>query len=139
MLRKSGMKALFLREKDGRANYIGILEEPRAGQESLLGLLICMVPTAVGVWFAFRPTERLLSFMRPLTLGAVFAALSNFALAIANGFVAISMMTGLDVHGVRVVGAVFMEGFGAHEKRDLPHFRCRSGRHCVIGQDARSK
>jgi hypothetical protein len=48
--------------------------------------------------------------MRPLTLGAVFAALCNFVLAIANGFVAISMMTGLDLAGVRVVGAVFMEG-----------------------------
>jgi len=48
--------------------------------------------------------------MRPLTLGAVFAALCNFVLAVANGFVAISMMSGLDLAGVRVVGAVFMEG-----------------------------
>jgi len=24
-------------------------------------------------------------------------------------------------------------------KSDLPHFRCRSGRHCVVGQDARSE
>jgi hypothetical protein len=61
-------------------------------------------------WFAFRPGERLLTLMRPLTLGAVFAALCNFALAIANGFVAISMMSGLDLSGVRRVGAVFMEG-----------------------------
>ena len=60
--------------------------------------------------FAFRPSERLLSIMRPLTLGAVFAALCNFVLAIANGFVAISTMSGLDLTGVRVVGAVFMEG-----------------------------
>jgi len=34
----------------------------------------------------------------------------NFVLAIANGFVAISMMSGLDLSGVRCVGAVFMEG-----------------------------
>ena len=51
-----------------------------------------------------------MSIMRPLTLGAVFAALCNFVLAIANGFVAISTMSGLDLTGVRVVGAVFMEG-----------------------------
>jgi len=73
-------------------------------------MLICIVPAVAGAWFAFRPSERLLSIMRPLTLGAVFAALCNFVLAIANGFVAISTMSGLDLTGVRVVGAVFMEG-----------------------------
>jgi len=73
-------------------------------------MLMCIVPAVAGAWFAFRPSERLLSIMRPLTLGAVFAALCNFVLAIANGFVAISTMSGLDLTGVRVVGAVFMEG-----------------------------
>jgi hypothetical protein len=51
----------------------------------LLSFLICMVPAVLGVCFAFRPCERLLALMRPLTLGAVFAALCSFALAIANG------------------------------------------------------
>ena len=77
---------------------------------SLFGLLVCSVPMLAGAWFALRPSERLLSLMRPLTLGAVFAVLCNFVLAIANGFVAISMISGLDLQGVRVVGAVFMEG-----------------------------
>jgi hypothetical protein len=77
---------------------------------SLFGLLICTVPMVAGAWFAFRPSERLLALMRPLTLGAVFSALCSFVLAIANGFIAISMMSGLDLPGVRVVGAVFMEG-----------------------------
>ncbi len=81
-----------------------------ASPASLLGLLICTIPLLVGAWFAFRPSERLLALMRPLTLGAVFAALCSFVLAIANGFVAISMMSGLDLPGVRIVGAVFMEG-----------------------------
>ena len=81
-----------------------------ASYASLFGMLICIVPAVAGAWFAFRPSERLLSIMRPLTLGAVFAALCNFVLAIANGFVAISTMSGLDLTGVRVVGAVFMEG-----------------------------
>ena len=81
-----------------------------ASYASLFGMLMCIVPAVAGAWFAFRPSERLLSIMRPLTLGAVFAALCNFVLAIANGFVAISMMSGLDLTGVRVVAAVFMEG-----------------------------
>lgn len=81
-----------------------------ASYASLMGMLICIVPAVAGAWFAFRPSERLLSIMRPLTLGAVFAALGNFVLAIANGFVSISMMSGLDLTGVRLVGAVFMEG-----------------------------
>jgi hypothetical protein len=81
-----------------------------AGNAALLGMLICIVPAVAGASFAFRPGERLLSVMRPLTLGAVFAALCNFVLAIANGFVAISRMTGLDLAAVRVVGATFMEG-----------------------------
>ncbi len=77
---------------------------------SLFGFLISFVPAVAGAWFALRPSERLLAMMRPLTLGALFAALCNFVLAIANGFVAVSMMSGLDLPGVRVVGAVFMEG-----------------------------
>jgi hypothetical protein len=81
-----------------------------AGNASLLGLVICMVPAVAGAWFALRPGERLLSVMRPLTLGGIFAAVCNFVLAIANGFAAISTMNALDLHGVHSVGAVFMEG-----------------------------
>jgi len=81
-----------------------------AGFASLFGLLICIIPAIAGAWFAFRPTERLLTLMRPLTFGAVFSAVCNFVLAIANDFIAISMMTGLDLPGFRRVGAVFMEG-----------------------------
>ena len=81
-----------------------------ASNASLLGMLICIVPAVAGAWFAFRPSERLLSIMRPLTLGAVFAALCNFVLAIANGFAAIGTMSRLDLTGIHVVGAGFMEG-----------------------------
>jgi hypothetical protein len=74
-------------------------------------MLICIVPAVAGAGFAFRPSERRLSLMRPLTLGAVFVALGNFALTLANGCKAVSMMKGLDLASVRVAGAVFMEGF----------------------------
>jgi hypothetical protein len=81
-----------------------------AGYASLFGLAMCIVPAVVAARFAMRPSDRLLALMRPLTLGGVFATLCNFALSIANGFVAISTMTGLDLHAVRVAGAVFSEG-----------------------------
>jgi len=81
-----------------------------ASYASLLGLLICSIPLLAAAWFAFKPSERLLALMRPLTLGAVFCCLSNFVLAIAKGFVGISMMDGLDLPAVRTVGAIFMEG-----------------------------
>ena len=77
---------------------------------SLLGLLICAVPAAVGAWFAIRPSERLLSLMRPLTLAAIFSALCSFVLAIANGFLTVSTMNSLDLTGVRHVAVVVAEG-----------------------------
>jgi hypothetical protein len=81
-----------------------------AGFASLLGLLICAVPTVVGVWFALRPGERLLSLMRPLTLAAIFSALCSFVLALANGARMASTMNGLDLDGIHRVGAVLSEG-----------------------------
>jgi hypothetical protein len=77
---------------------------------SLFGLLLCAVPAAVGLWFAIRPSERLLSLMRPLTLAAVFSALCSFVLAITNGCLTVSTMNSLDLEGVRLVGAVLSEG-----------------------------
>lgn len=83
---------------------------PNASPAALFGFLICTVPLLAAVWFAFRPSERLLAIMRPLTLGAVFSALCTFTLAIANGSIAVSMMNGLDLAGVRLVGTVLCEG-----------------------------
>ncbi len=81
-----------------------------ASLASLLGLLICAVPVAVGAWFAIRPSERLLPLMRPLTLAAIFSALCSFVLAITNGFQTVSTMNTLDLTGVRRVAVVVTEG-----------------------------
>lgn len=81
-----------------------------ASPASLLGLLLCIVPVIAAGWFVLRPSERLLSLMRPLTLGAVFSALCTFVLAIANGCIALSMMNGLDLASVRWVGTGLSEG-----------------------------
>lgn len=83
-----------------------------ASYASLFGFLLCCVPMIVGARFALRPSERLLALMRPLTLGGVFSVLCNLVLAMANGFIAISMMGGLDLQGVHVVAAVLNEGLG---------------------------
>ncbi|HEY6344947.1 MAG TPA: AMP-binding protein [Bryobacteraceae bacterium] len=50
VLRKSGMKALFLLEKDARANYLEILEEARAGQKLPLEHVILLDHPS---WFRF--------------------------------------------------------------------------------------
>ena len=76
---------------------------------SLLGMLLCMVPLLTGVWYAFSPSERLLSLMRPLTLGAIFSAACTFALALANGCVDISMMDRLDPQPIQHVATFLSE------------------------------
>ena len=76
---------------------------------SLLGMLLCMVPLLVGAWYAFRPSERLLSLMRPLTLGAIFSAVCTFVLALANGCVDISVMNHLDPQSIQVVASILTE------------------------------
>jgi hypothetical protein len=83
---------------------------PGAGNASLFGLLICAVPMVFGAWLAARPSERLLSLMRPLTLMGIFSAVCNLVLALANGARAASMMKGLDLDGIHRVGAVLSEG-----------------------------
>ncbi len=81
-----------------------------ASYASLLGLLICTLPTLAGAWYCFSPGERLLALMRPLTLAAIFAALCSFLLALVNGVRAISVMKALDADSVRLVGVIMKEG-----------------------------
>ena len=78
---------------------------------SLFGMLICMVPAVAGAWFAIRPSERLLAFMRPLSLAAIFSAVCSFLLAVTNGFQTLSLPSNaLDASGVRLTAAVMTEG-----------------------------
>ena len=60
------------------------------GIAAILGALTCAAPMVMGVWFAFRPSERLLGLMRPLTLAATFAGVSNTTLGLVNTLVWIS-------------------------------------------------
>ncbi len=77
---------------------------------SLFGLLICAVPALMGAWFAFRPSERVLSLMRPLTMAAIFSALCSFMLAITNGFQMVATAKTLDLDRARLAALVVTEG-----------------------------
>ena len=61
-----------------------------ASYAAILGMIISLTPALAGAWFAIRPSERLLSYMRPLSLAGIFAALCTISLGITNGAVALS-------------------------------------------------
>ena len=71
---------------------------------AVLGLLIAFTPTLAGIWFALRPSERQLSYMRPLTLAGIFAAFCTGALGIMNGAIGLSRHPGVDQQ--MVLGAI---------------------------------
>src|SRR5262245_13677212 len=63
-------------------------ELSRAGIVALFGIFVGLIPLFVAVSYMFRPTDRTLALMRPLTLATVFAGLntlfSGFAAAFRN-------------------------------------------------------
>ena len=67
-----------------------------ASYAAIPGMLISFTPALAGIWFAIRPTERLLSYMRPLNLAGIFAAFCTVALGVANGAIGLSRHPGLD-------------------------------------------
>jgi hypothetical protein len=81
-----------------------------ASYASLFGLLICAAPLVAGAWFAVRPSERLLSLVRPLTLAAIFSALCSLVLATTNGLLTIGRATSLDPASIRLAAVVVTEG-----------------------------
>lgn len=63
----------------------------------ILGLVISATPALMGAWFALRPSERLLSYMRPLSLAGLFAALCTISLGMTNGTIALSRQPGINI------------------------------------------
>lgn len=57
---------------------------------AVLGMMISLTPALAAVCFAIRPSERLLSYVRPLSLAGVFAALCTISLGATNGAIALS-------------------------------------------------
>ena len=55
-----------------------------------MGALVSASPLVMAGFYLFRPSERLLALMRPLTLAAVFAAVANTVLGLVNMLVYVS-------------------------------------------------
>ena len=60
------------------------------GIVAILGALVSAAPMVMGAAYALRPSDRTLALMRPLSLAAVFAALSNTFLGLVNSLVYVS-------------------------------------------------
>jgi hypothetical protein len=57
-----------------------------AGIVAIFGMLVSLVPLGVAVAYMFRPTDRLLALMRPVSLATIFAALNTFLSGLAATF-----------------------------------------------------
>lgn len=53
-----------------------------AGPMALASMFVCLLPLAMGLAYAIRPTEERLARMRTLSLAAVFATVSGTALGL---------------------------------------------------------
>ena len=58
----------------------------QAGPAALIGTFMGLLPLGYGILYAFRPSERRLAVMRPLSLTAIFASISATALGVVNFF-----------------------------------------------------
>ena len=56
-----------------------------AGVVAIFGMVVSLIPLFTAVMYMFRPTDRLLSLMRPLTLATIFAALNTFFSGLGAG------------------------------------------------------
>lgn len=48
----------------------------QAGPAALQSLIISLLPLAMAIFYAMRPSEQRLAYMRPLSLAAIFGALA---------------------------------------------------------------
>ena len=62
-----------------------------ASLSAFLGMAISFAPALAGAWFAIRPSERMLAYMRPLSLAGIFAALCTVALGLTNMAIGMSL------------------------------------------------
>jgi len=54
------------------------------GIVAILSLLVGILPAALGVLYAFRPSEAKLSLVRPVSLSAIFAGLAGLVVGLIN-------------------------------------------------------
>jgi len=54
-----------------------------AGVVAIFGMLVSLLPLAVAATYMVRPSERLLTLMRPISLATIFAALNTLLSGLA--------------------------------------------------------
>ena len=63
-----------------------------------------IVPLSMGIVYAIGPTEQRLALMRPLSLAAIFAALSGSALGMLNVLRGMGMSQTVDFSRISAIG-----------------------------------
>jgi len=71
---------------------------------ALVSMFMGLAPLGMGIAYALWPHEQRLSMMRPLSLAAIFAALSGFALGLMNVLRAIGMGQAGDSYRISAIG-----------------------------------
>jgi hypothetical protein len=58
-----------------------------------LTMIVCAAPLVAGILYGIRPNERWLALLRPLSLAAIFASVSNLLLGLVKALVYIGRTT----------------------------------------------
>ena len=74
-----------------------------------LGLVICALPLIMGIWNVIRPSDHRLALMRPLSLAAIFASVTNLLLGLVNGLHASAMVAQPGTSNLPPAGVVMAE------------------------------
>jgi len=61
------------------------------GIAAILSLIVALIPGAMGLVYAIRPTETNLALMRPLSLAGLFGGLGGLLVGLINGLRSSSM------------------------------------------------
>jgi hypothetical protein len=64
----------------------------QAGIVALVSMFMGFVPLGMGILYAISPSEQRLALMRPLSLAAIFAALTGTAAGVTNSLVGMARM-----------------------------------------------
>ena len=71
---------------------------------ALVGMFMGVVPLGIGIVYAIWPNEQRLAMMRPLSLAAIFASLSDSALGVINVLRGIGMSQTAEFSRVSAIG-----------------------------------
>jgi hypothetical protein len=74
--------AVYTPESEAPLELLGVFKE--AGIAALLSMFVAVFPVGAGLAYVLSPSERRLSFVRPISLAALFAGLAGLLLGFIN-------------------------------------------------------